>query len=261
MLEGRTFMPDEPASPRRVIISHRVAQLLWPGQRAIGRTFIMWKGQGNDRAEVIGVVGDMRERGLEDDPTMAVYLAMGPKNAWGDVNLVIRTTVDPLSTVRDLRTAVASVDPHLPMSDVRALDAAVASSVATRRFTMLLLAGFAALALVLALAGVGGVLAYAVARRAPEIGLRLALGAEPRALLRFVLAGGMRPVSLGLAIGLAGALAMSRLMASLLFGITAWDPMTYAAVAIGLLAATLVACYIPARTVLAMDPAKALRTE
>jgi predicted permease len=261
VLEGRTFEPDETDKLGRTIVSRRIADMLWPGQSAIGRTIILWKRQSNRRAQVIGVVGNMRERGLENDPTMAVYLPLGQTDPWGELNLVIRTSVEPTAIVPDLRTTVAAVDPHVPLSNIHQLDDAVATSVATRRFTMLLLAAFAALALLLALAGVGGVLAYAVARRTPEFGLRLALGAEPRRLVRFILMAGLRPVLVGLAVGLVAAFGVSRLMSSLLFGITPSDPITYATVSLGVILTTMAACYVPARRVLGVDPAISLRTE
>jgi ABC-type antimicrobial peptide transport system permease subunit len=149
----------------------------------------------------------------------------------------------------------------VPVSNVRSLDDMVATSVATRRFTMLLLAGFAALALILALAGVGGVLAYTIARRTPEIGLRLALGAEHHGLLRFVLLQGLRPVAIGLVIGLGATFWLSTLMSSLLFGIRPGDPTTYLVVSVLLIATTIAACYVPARRVLSVDPSISLRTD
>ena len=261
LLAGRTFADDEEiGKPWRAIISKRIADLLWPGQDPIGRTIVLWKGQGDNRAEVIGVVGNMRERGLENDPTLAVYLpaGRGPANS---LNLVIHTRGRPEDAVPALRAAVAGIDRRLPISNVRSFDDVVAASVATRRFTMLLLAGFAALALVLALAGVYGVLAYSIARRTGEIGIRLALGAAHGSVLRLVVAQGLRPVFIGLAVGLAASAWLSRLMTSLLFGITASDPLTYVVVCAALAVTAVFACYLPARMVLRVDPAVALRTE
>jgi putative ABC transport system permease protein len=261
LLAGRGFTDDEViGKPWRAIVSQRTADLLWPGRNPIGRTIILWKGQGDNRAEVIGIVGNMRERGLEADPTLAVYLPAGHQ-ARGAVHLVMRTRANPEDVVPALRAAVTSVDPHLPVSNPQSLDGAVTASVATRRFTMLVLAAFAGLALVLALAGVAGVLAYTTARRTQEIGLRLALGAEPRQLLRLVVARGMLPVFAGIAVGLAVTLWLSQLMSTLLFGITSSDPATYAFAASGVAVATLIACYLPARRVLVVDPAVSLRAE
>jgi len=149
----------------------------------------------------------------------------------------------------------------LPISNVRSFDDVVSASVATRRFTMLLLAGFAAFALVMALAGVYGVLAYSVARRTNEIGIRLALGAAHDSVLRLVVAQGLRPVLIGLGGGLTASAWSSRLMTSLLFGVSANDPLTYVVMCAAVLVTALAACYLPARAVLRVDPAVALRTE
>jgi len=261
LIAGRGFTDDEEVGkPWRTIVSKRVADLLWPGQNPIGRTIVLWKGQGDNRAEVIGVVGNMRERGLENDPTLAVYLpaGRGPANS---LQLVMHTRVRPEDTVPALRTAIAGIDRRLPVSNVRSFDDLVTASVATRRFTMLLLAGFAGLALVLALAGVYGVLAYSVARRTNEIGIRLALGAAHGSVLRLVVAQGLRPVFIGLVTGLAASLWLSRLMTSLLFGVTAGDPLTYGVVCAAVTLTALLACYLPARMVLRVDPVVALRND
>jgi predicted permease len=261
LVAGRGFTEqDMIGTPWRAVISRRAADLLWPGANPIGRTAILWKGQDEVRGEIIGVVGDMRERGLENDPTLAVYFpAYG--TATTSLQVVMHTRGRPQEAVPALRAVVASVDPNLPVSDVQTLEDVVNASVATRRMTMLLLGTFAALALLLAVAGVYGVLAYTVARRTSEIGVRLALGAQPGRVLRLVVAQGMRPVAVGALVGLAATLWLSRLMQSLLVGIEPHDPLTYAAGAGGLLAVAALACYVPARRVLRVDPAIALRTE
>jgi predicted permease len=261
LIAGRSFTDEEEiGKPWRTIVSKRVADLLWPGQDAIGRTIVLWKGQGDNRAEVIGVVGNMRERGLENDPTLAVYLpaGRGPANS---LQLVMHTRGRPEDTVPALRTAIAGIDRRLPISSVRSFEDVVTASVATRRFTMLLLAGFAGLALLLALAGVYGVLAYSVARRTSEIGIRLALGAAHGSVLRLVVAQGLRPVFIGLVAGLGASVWISRLMTSLLFGVTASDPLTYGVVCAAVTLTALLACYLPARLVLRVDPVVALRAD
>jgi predicted permease len=261
VIAGRTFNTEDIlGKPWRAVISQRAADLLWPGQNPIGRTAILWKGQGDTHAEVIGVVGNMRERGLEADPTLAVYFP-GDHEPRTSLQLVVHTANRPEDLVPSLRAAIASVDRRVPLSNPRSLDAAVAASVATRRFTMLLLAAFAGLALVLAIAGVYGVLAYSVARRIGEMGLRLALGAEHGRLLWFVVAQGLRPVLIGLGAGLGAAFWLSGLMTSLLFGIQPGDPLTYAGAALVLLLTAAAACYVPARSVLRVDPAVALRAD
>jgi len=261
-LGGRGFTEqDLMGKPWRVVISKRLADLLWPGQNPIGKTAILWKGQGDDRAEVVGIVSDMRERGLEADPTLAVYFPAYGALATTTLQLVMHTKGRPEDVIPAVRTVVASVDPNLPISGIRTFDDIVASSVATRRFTMLLLATFAGLALVLALAGVYGVLAYSIARRTPEMGVRLALGAQHGRLLRLVLAQGLRPVIAGAVIGLGMSIWLSRLMSTLLFGIEPTDVTTYAGVLLALLGTALLASYLPARQVLRVDPVVALRNE
>ena len=210
--------------PWRTIISKRAADTLWPGQNPIGRTAILWKGQNQRQGEVIGVVADMRERGLEADPTIAVYFpAYGDAMATTTLQLVMQTKGKPEDAVPAVRTAVASIDPGLPISSIRTLEELITTSVATRRFTMTLLVTFAGLALVLALAGVYGVLAYSITRRTQEIGVRLALGAEHGRVLRSTILRGLRPVLIGMLIGLGLSFWLSRFMTTLLFGVTTND--------------------------------------
>jgi len=160
-----------------------------------------------------------------------------------------------------LRSILKEVDPNLPLADVQSMDEVVSQSVAPRRFNMLLLAVFAAVALLLAMTGVYGVLAYSVARRTAEIGLRVALGASPGRVLRLILGQGMRPIAAGIEIGLGGAFALSRFIASLLFGVKPIDPITYAAVVLTVTVTALLSCYVPARRALRVDPVAALREE
>jgi putative ABC transport system permease protein len=261
LLRGRTFTSEEIiGKPWRTIISARVADLFWPGENPIGRTIVLWKGQGGNLAEVIGVVGNMREKTLEADPTLAVYFPSAGRPLSAE-EVVLHTRRPPEDVVPELRAAIASVDRNLPLSNVRSLDELVTRSVATRRFTMFLLAAFAALAVVLALAGVYGVLAYSVARRTGEIGVRLALGAAHSQVLRLVVTQGLRPVFVGVALGLGVAALISRLMASLLFGVTGTDVTTYVLAAVAFAITAVVACYVPARQVLRVDPVVALRVE
>jgi predicted permease len=262
LVAGRGFTEqDIIEKPWRVVISKRLADTLWPGENPIGRTAILWKGQSGRPGEVIGIVSNMRERGLERDPTFAVYLPAYGALGGTTLQLVMHTRGRPEDAAPVLRGIVGSIDQTLPVSGFRTLEEIVTQSVATRRVTMMLLAVFAGVALVLALAGVYGVLAYSVARRTSEIGVRVALGAPHRRVLRLVVAQGMRPVLAGLLIGLASAFWMSRWMASLLFQIEAHDLPTYLAVTALLLCVATLACWVPARRVLRVDPAIALRTE
>jgi predicted permease len=261
LIAGRTFTEhDLIGKPWRAIISRRIADMLWPGQNPIGRTIILWKGQNESRGEVVGVVADMRERGLDTDPTMAVYFP-GYGTPFGSMQIVMHTRGRPQDVIPAVRTVVSAVDGSLPVSGIRTLEEIVSASVATRRMTVMLLVVFAALALVLALAGVYGVLAYSVARRTSEIGVRLALGAEHRRVLRLIVVQGMRPVLAGVVLGVGATLWLSRLMASLLFQVQPYDPVTYGGVLAAILIVGTAACYLPARRVLRVDPAVALRAE
>jgi putative ABC transport system permease protein len=263
LLAGRGFTEqDVIGKPWRTIISKRAADVLWPGQNPIGRTAILWRGQNQRQGEVIGVVADMRERGLEADPTIAVYFpAYGDGMATTTLQLVTQTKGKPEGAVPAIRTAVASIDPGLPISSIRTLEELVTTSVATRRFTMTLLVTFAGLALVLALAGVYGVLAYSITRRTQEIGVRLALGAEHGRVLRSTILRGLRPVLIGMLIGLGLSFWVSGFMTTLLFGVTTNDASTYVVVTLALLVTAVLSCYIPARQVLRVDPTIALRAE
>jgi putative ABC transport system permease protein len=261
LLRGRLFtVHDRIGDPWRVIVSQRLANLVWPGQDPIGRHLDLWKGQNARPAEVIGVVGDMRERQLTSDPTLAVYIPYYGAD-WSPVHFVVHTTAPPEAFVTTLRSALASLDPNLPLYNIQTLSDLVDESVASRRLIMLLLAGFAVTALLLALAGVYGVLSHAVAARTSEIGVRLTLGASRSSVLRLVLMQGMRPVLAGVAVGLAAALALSGLMAGLLFGVTRADVPTYAVVAIGLTLAALLSCCIPVLQALRVNVVTALRQE
>jgi putative ABC transport system permease protein len=261
MLKGRTFnQHDEIGKPWRIIVSKRLADTLWPGQDPVGHQALLWKGQNNFPAEVVGVVGNQRERGLEADPTLTVYLpsyGSGP----GPVQFAVHTAANPTALTPSLRSMLKEIDPNLPLSDVQTMDEIVSRSVAPRRFNMFLLSIFAAVALLLALVGVYGVLAYSVGRRTAEIGLRIALGATPRSVLTLIVGQGMRPIIVGIAIGMAGAVGLSHLVSSLLFDVRPVDPLTYGAVALLVAIAALLACYVPALRALRVDPVAALRQE
>jgi predicted permease len=267
LLRGRTFTErdeidwgDPFSRPLRVVISQRLGELLYPGEDPLGREVILWSGQGDLPAEVIGVVGNMRERGLDVDPTLAVYLPYYG-SSFSPINFVFHTGSDPTSIVPAVRSILAELDPSLPLSNIRTVDEVVGDSIAARRFNVLLLAIFAGVALLLALAGIYGVQSYSVARRTSEIGIRVAIGASPDRVLKQIVSQGMRPAIVGIVLGLAGALALSRVMASLLFGIAPQDPITYVVVAFLLAAAALISCYLPALRALRVDPVTALRQE
>ncbi len=258
---GRDFTEqDLLAEPWRVIISHRLADRLWPGEDVVGRNVLLWQGQSNLSAEVIGIAGDMRDWGLEDTPSLAVYFPYYGAGA-SSLYFVIQGSTATASLRPVLRKILAEFDSGLPLARVESLEQVVGDSVAARRFIMVLLAAFAGVALLLALAGIYGVLSYSVSRRTGEIGVRLALGASPGTVLRLIVVQGMRPVLVGLVVGVGASLALTRLMASLLFGITATDLATYTSVAALLAGAALLSCYVPARQALRVDVVAALRKE
>ncbi len=261
LLKGRTFDErDIISKPWRIIVSQRLADLLWPGEDAVGKQAILWRGQGDNRAEVVGVVGNMRERGLSEPPTLAVYLpsyGSGP----GHMYFAIHTTLPKETLVPMVRATLSNLDPSLPLSNIQTLEEIVAASTASRRFTLVLLGAFAILALVLALVGIYGVMSYSVSRQTAEIGVRIALGATNDRVLRLVLLKGMKPVVVGIVVGLVAAFLLSNLIASLLFGVTARDPLTYVAVAALLALTAILACIVPARQALRVDVVSALRAE
>jgi predicted permease len=259
--QGRTFDErDLIARPWRVVISQRLAERLWPGENAVGREAILWRGQGNRKAEVIGVVGDMRERGLSQPPTLAVYLPVYGSGA-DHMFYAIHTTASRETLVPMLRAVLSNIDPALPLSNVQTLEEIVSASTASRRFTVVLLSAFAALALALALVGIFGVTSYSVSRQTSEIGVRIALGASHDRVLRFILVQAMTPVLIGIVVGVGAALALSRLIASLLFEVTPRDPLTYVGVTVLLAATAVIACLVPARQALRIDVVSALRAE
>ena len=260
ILRGRDFTAQEEiAKPWRAIVSQRIADELWPGESAIGRSINLWQGQGDTKAEVIGVVANMRDHGLERGPTYAVYLPFA--GGLPPVNIIVNS-IAPLPTlVPRLRTMLAEVDPTLPLANPRTMDELIGRDVASRRFTMMLLSTLAGVALVLVLAGIYGMLSYDVSRRRSEIGIRLALGASHANVLGLVVSRGMRPVAVGLVVGAVGAAALSRFMTSLLFGVTPADLPTFVAGAVLLAIAAAVSCYVPARGALGVDVVAALREE
>ena len=261
LLKGRTFDErDLLANPWRIIVSQRLAELLWPGEEPVGRRAILWRGQGNENAEVIGVVGNMRERGLAEPPTLAVYLPVYG-SGMDNMQFVIHTNLPAEALTPMLRTALSTIDPALPLSNVDTLEGMVSRSTASRRFTLVLLSAFAAIALALALVGIFGVTSYSVSRQTAEIGVRVALGASGERVLRSIVLEGMKPVAVGVVMGMAASMLLSRLIASLLFGVTPRDPMTYAGVTAVLVATAILACIVPARQALRIDVASALRAE
>jgi len=249
--------PGQPSQLRHVILSERLAKTLFRGIDPIGQHVVLWKGQSGGDADVIGVVSDMRERGLSANMAMTVYLPTGVEAVPSE--FIVHTQASPTSLVSTIRAALAELDPNLPLSGVRTFEEVISRSVAQSRLNTVGFCVFAGIALLLAVTGIYGVLAYSMSRRTSEIGLRVALGASATSIRRMTLLQGMRPVIAGLVVGTVGAWWLSKSFTALLFGVKPFDVTTYAGVAAVLLLAALLACYLPAKKAMRIDPAVALR--
>ena len=268
LLRGRAFdegdrpvwsMRGQPEPQRRVIVSQRLAKMLFPNQDPIGKHVALWKGQSNRDAEIVGVVGDSRERGLAAQAALTVYLPWGLNALTPEI--VLQTRGNPAVLATQIRSLVSGLDANVPVSDIQSFDEVATRSVAPQRLNAILLATFSGLALLLAAAGIYGVLAYSMTRRTPEIGLRVALGASRGEILRMTIVQGLRPAMPGILLGAVGAWWLTRYLKTLLFNVQPFDWPTYSAVGGLLLATALFACYVPARRAMRIDPAAALRVE
>jgi putative ABC transport system permease protein len=210
--------------------------------------------------EIIGVVGDARYNKLEGELLPMVYFTP-PQLVYRSMTLILRTAGDPERLAPAARREILAIDKDQPASDVRTMESWLAESIARTRFGTLLLGAFACLALTLAAAGIYGVMSYSVAQRQSEIGVRMALGAKARDVLRLVIGQGLALVLAGVTLGLLGALALTRLISSLLYGVSATDPLTFGFIVLLLTLVSIVACYIPARRATRVDPLTALRYE
>jgi putative ABC transport system permease protein len=263
---GRYFTEQDNAdAPSVVILSESMARRFWPGEDPIGKRLKWGTAQSNNPwLTIVGVVGDVKQ-GAIDAKTMPH--SYQPMSQLGDAisflgsQLVVRADMDPTSISSALRSTLQSIDPNVPLVNVRTMDDVVAQSNAPRRFTMFLLAIFAGAALFLAAIGIYGVLAYNVAQQTHDIGIRMALGAQPGDVLRLVVGQGMRLAAVGTGLGVAAALLLSRLMVGMLYEVKPADPVTFASVLAVLLIVALLACYIPARRATRVDPLAALRYE
>ena len=266
LLEGRAFDErDRIHAPLVAVVSERLARDFWPGRTALDGG-IRLSGRDDRHAQVVGVVPDVRQERLDRPaPRGTLYFvhAQAPY-AWVPVRsmmLTVRSAIEPTSLVGAIRREVHALDPSVPLYQVRTMEQVVAETTATQRFSMLLQLLFALIALSLAAVGLYGVLAFTVARRTAEIGIRMALGAQRSDVQRMVVGQGMGIVALALAVGVGGALATGRLLGGLLYGVSPGDPVTYAIVVGVLLAVALFACWIPARRAARIDPMEALRHE
>ena len=258
---GREFTDaDKAGSPNVVIVNQALARRYWPNQNPIGKHIVMGR---QPASEVVGVAVDVKNRGLALDPQVQLYFPFS-QIPWGNMNLLVRTATDPHGMVSAVRGQIAAIDSDQPVTSIQTVDELMDGSRAQPRFILMLLGVFSAAALVLAIIGIYGVLAYSVAQRRQELGIRLALGAEKSDILRLVVGYGLTLAGMGIVIGLVFALALSWVMASVLSGvlykISARDLTTFAIAPLVFLLIALVASYLPARRATQVDPNEALRS-
>ena len=269
LLAGRPILEadNRPDASPVVVVDEKMAERAWPGENAIGeQILIMRPNPGGENqwerywAEVVGIVEHVRYDDLRADGREIIYI---PHANWtfADLNYVIRTSVDPASLGASVRTIIREADPDIPASTVRPLGDYVSEALAPTRFAMILIWVFAGVALFLSAVGLYGVISYSVRQRTHEIGVRMALGAERPRILRLVLGQGLTLTGAGLLVGLAGAAGLARLISSLLFGVSATDPVTYGLIALLLAAVAILACYVPAARATRVDPLLALRAD
>lgn len=259
IVHGRGFEPsDRVGAPPVAVINETARRLYWRGEDPVGRRIAL--GSDTTRFEIVGVVGDVRLRSLEAEPRPEVYLAQR-QTGWGGMTYYVRTRSDPPATLESAKRAIWAVDPLQDFYQTATLDDLMATTLAPRRFILLLLGTFAGFALVLAAVGIYGVISVIVTRRTHEMGIRLALGAPPQSVVGLVVGHGTRLALAGLALGLAGALVAGRALGSMLFGVGTRDVTTFIVAAATLFTVALVASYLPARRAARVDPMVALRTD
>ncbi len=258
LYSGRAFAETDDAKALPVaVINRSLARHHWNGDDPVGRRISFDKGE--HWITIAGMVGDVKEFGLDKDAGDELYLPMAQNAALG--NLLVRTVGDPNSLSSEMRRAIHDVDPDTAITHLETLEQARVDSLTSRKLTANFLGLFAALALLIAVAGIGGILALSVSQRVHEIGIRVALGARPWNVLGMIISQGMALVLIGLALGVAGSIGLTRLLKTFLFKVTPTDPITFGAVALVLAGAALAACYVPARRAARVDPISALRCE
>jgi putative ABC transport system permease protein len=264
LLRGREFTDaDSENAPQVGMINAMIARQFFPNQDALGKRFMFGHPSLKDPPKwitIVGLTADTKLYGLANPARLEVYLPFR-QSVTGSMNLIVKSAADPAALTSSIRGAIASIDKDQPVFGVATMRELVNNSVSTRRITLILLGLFSALALVLAAIGIYGVISYSVAQRTHEIGIRMALGADHGGVLRMILAQGVKIAGAGVTIGIAASFGLTRLMSNLLFSVSAADPLTFAAVAIVLVLVAMLACYIPARRALRVDPIIALRYE
>ena len=264
LLKGRTFdRRDKIGAPGVVLINEALAREYFPNEDPLGKHLYLYSGMGKTDAgwEIVGIVGNVHQHGLTEPVKPCVYRPLSYSFIWHGGNLMIRAANDPAALVKSVRQTVLEVDPNQPVANVQTLKEIVRKSLSQRSFILALIGGFAGAALLLAAIGLYGVMGYAVSQRTREIGVRMALGARQRDVVSMVIGQGMRIVLIGLAVGMIGAVGLSRLLQGFLFEIKPTDPTTFVAVPLILLAVALFACWLPARRAARLAPMVALRTE
>jgi putative ABC transport system permease protein len=232
-----------------------LARRFWPNENAIGKHIIVGR---QTAAEVVGIAGDIKNGGLAVDAQTQLYLPF-PQLAWGNMNLLVRAAIDPHQLISTLRQQVYSIDPDQPITQVQTMDELLATFRAQPRFTVFLLSSLSSMALVLAIVGIYGVIAYTVAQRRHELGIRVALGAERNDVLRIIVIRGLFLSVIGVVIGLIAAVACTQVLASLLYHVEARDLPTFTLASFLFLLVGVAASYIPARRAMSVDPREALR--
>jgi putative ABC transport system permease protein len=262
LIRGRTIEArDEATTPRVAVVNESFAREMWPGEDPIGKRLKQgWPEDDNAWTEVVGLIADVKFNGITAETPMQVYLPLN-QVAMREMAVVARTAADPATVMPTIETIVHDLDKDLPLFARRTMDQIIESSMAQSRLSMTVFVVFAVVALTLAAVGLYGVVAHSVTERTHEIGVRMALGADPADVLRLIVGQGLVTVVTGLAVGIAGALALSRTIEGLLFGVTPTDPTTFAAVIVLLLGAGLAACGVPAWRATRVDPTAALRAE
>jgi len=261
VIDGRGFSATDRLKARPVVtINRTMARRFWPNENPIGKRLNLGTAETPEFCEIIGVVGDVKHFGPDAESRPQIYISHLQSPAkW--MSLIVRTARNPLSLVAAARAELRAIDPAQPVYDIQTLDALVSQSIAPRRFAMLLLATFAMVALLLGAIGIYGVISYGVSKRTHEIGIRMALGARRHDVLGLVVRRGMKLALIGVGAGLAGALAASRVLQSLLFEVQPFDPLVFLLVTLTLTAVALLACWLPARRASKVDPMEALRHE
>jgi putative ABC transport system permease protein len=261
LLQGRAFSErDREDAPRVVIINEALARRFWPNEEAIGKRLGFRASDPQVWHQVVGIVGNVRHRRLDADPKPELFFPYS-QYPGSFMTLVVRTPSDPVNAISAIRNEVLGLDPDQPVFDIKTMDERLSKIVATSRFVMLLLGAFAGIAMLLAAVGIYGVMAYTVSQRTHEIGVRMALGAGAPDVLKLVVGHGLKIVLAGIAIGVAGALALTRMIESQLFEVSATDPLTFVLISAVLTGVALAACFVPARRATKVDPMVALRYE